>query len=124
MRNIPTELIKNFFRDRTMVVLVAALFFTVIIYSIYLALTLEPSDLQVATRYTAFGETHFYRNKWYYLLSFAFFGALLAGIHTALAMKLYDRSQRSLSAAFLGLTLIVFGIGWIVTHSVIKIAFL
>ena len=124
MRNLPTELIKNFFRDRTMVSLVGALLLMGIAYGIYLALTLEPSDLQVATRYTAFGDTHFYRNKWYYLLSFALFGTALIGIHTALAIKLYGREQRSLAIALLGMTFILFTIGWILARSVLKIAFL
>lgn len=124
MKNIPTQLIKSFLRDRTLLGLTAALFLMGIIYLIFLAFTLEPSDLQVATRYTAFGETHFYRNKWYYLLSFAFFGVILLSIHTALAVKLYGRNQRQLAIAFLGLTLFIFAIGWIITRSVLQIAFL
>ena len=102
----------------------AALILIGIVYMVYMALVLEPSDLQVATRYTAFGDTHFYRNKWYYLLSFAAFGATVALLHIALAMKLYDRNQRQLAIALFGLTFLIVTIAWIITRSVLQIAFL
>src|SRR5690606_15069050 len=104
MKNIPFESIKNFLRDRTMVTLAGALLLMSIAYGIYVAIALEPSDLQVATRYTAFGEAHFYRNKWYYLLSFIVFGFVVVGTHIALAVKLHSRSQRQLAVALLTFT--------------------
>ena len=124
MKIIPTELIRNFFRDRTMVSLAVGLLLAGAAYSIFLLLSLEQSDLQVATRYTAFGDTHFYRNKWYYFLSFVFFAVTVIGLHTALAIKLYGRERRQLAIALLSFTLIIFTIAWIVTHSVLQIAFL
>lgn len=124
MKSLSLELIKDFFRDRTMLSMVVSLVLIGIAYGVYLALSVEPSDLQVATRYTAFGDTHFYRSKWYYLLSFAAFGAMLVAVHTSLAIKLYGRKQRSLAIAFLGLTIAIFVISWIITQSVLRIAFL
>lgn len=124
MKNSVIDAIKSFFRDRTMTTLFVVLLLVTIMYVVYVALALQPSDLQVATRYTAFGDTHFYRNKWYYLLSFIFFGIMVTGIHTALAVKLYSRGQRSLSVSLLTFTLLLFGVGWILTRSVLRIAFL
>lgn len=124
MRNLPIDLIKNYLRDRTMTALTIALFLMGISYIIYIAFALQPSDLQVATRYTAFGGAHFYRNKWYYLLSFVMFGVILVGVHTALAVKLYGRGQRQLAMALLVFTLFLFVIGWIIARSVLRIAFL
>ena len=124
MKIIPTELIRTFFRDRTMVGLVAGVFLVSIVYNIYLLTSLEQSDLQVATRYTAFGDTHFYRSKWYYLLSFAAFSTTLSVLHVALAVKLYGMDRRQLAIAFLGLTFLMFIIGWIIMQSVLQIAFL
>jgi hypothetical protein len=116
--------VKNFFADRAMVGLVALLFLVGISYMVYVAVSLQPSDLQVATRYTAFGETHFYRSKWYYLISFALFGLVAAGVHAALAIKLYNRGQRPLAVSLIALTLLIFVIGWIMARSVLGIAFL
>lgn len=124
MKNVPSDLIKNYFRDRTLFSLTAVLFLVVVVYSVYVGLSLEQSDLQVATRYTAFGNTHFYRNKWYYLLSFIVFGAVIMATHTALAIKLYGRQQRQLAVGLLVLTLLLIGIGWLITRSVLQIAFL
>lgn len=129
MKSIPLNVIKSYLRDRTMLGLTIALFVVGVSYIAYVAISLEPSDLQVATRYTAFGETNIgthqgYGNKWHYLLSFVVFGVLLMGVHTALAVKLHDRGQPRLAAYFVGLTIVLFVIGWILTQSVLEIAFL
>lgn len=107
-----------------MTTLTVVLFLIGISYIVYVALALESSDLQVATRYTAFGETHFYRSKWYYLLSFVVFGVMLAAVHTALAVKLYNKELRQLAIFLLVFTMLLFVIGWIVAGSVLEIAFL
>lgn len=124
MKDLIIDAVKTFFRDRTMTTLFVVVLLATIGYIVYVALSLQPSDLQVATRYTAFGDTHFYRSKWYYLVSFVFFGLLTAGIHTALAVKMYARGQRSLSISLLAFTLLLLGIAWILTRSVLRIAFL
>lgn len=124
MKNIPFDSIKNFFRDRTMVMLSSALTVLGVLYIISVVIAMEPSDLQVATRYTAFGDTHFYRNKWYYLLSFTLFCVVLISTHIALAIKLFGRQQRQLAISLLSFTGILLIIGWIITQSVLEIAFL
>ncbi len=124
MKNIPLDTIKSFLSDREFVVPVVILGLLMIAYIVYVALALEPSDLQVATRYTAFGDTHFYRNKWYYLLSFILFTIVMIGLHVSLAVKLYGRGQRQPAMALLYLTFMTLGISWIMTESVLKIAFL
>ena len=124
MKNSVIDALKTFFRDRTMTTLFVVLLLVTIGYVLYVALSLQPSDLQVATRYTAFGDTHFYRNKWYYLLTFIFFGIMVTTVHAALAVKLHARGQRSLSIALLAFTLLLLAVGWILTRSVLRIAFL
>lgn len=122
--NISLETVKKFLGDRTLLSLSMAVIILGLFYVIYIALSLEQSDLQVATRYTAFGETHFYRNKWYYLISFVVFGISLIGVHLALSVKLFGRGHRQLAAGFLALTLLLLIVGWIITRSVLGIAFL
>ncbi|HET8884657.1 MAG TPA: hypothetical protein VFM68_04275, partial [Candidatus Saccharimonadales bacterium] len=85
--NLITSL-KLILADRTMTVLLAVFVIACVIYCLYVGFSLRPSDLQVAVHYTAFGETSFYREKWYYLLSFIFFGIMLAVVHSALVVKL------------------------------------
>lgn len=124
MKDSLTAAVKNFFSDRAMTGFVVLLLLVGVSYIIYVALALQPSDLQVATRYTAFGDTHFYRNKWYYLLSFVLFGVVIAAVHTVLAIKLYSRGQRQLAISLIALTVMIFIIGWIIAGSVLGIAFL
>lgn len=116
--------LKHLIADRPMAAFIAALLLVGIGYAIYVALALQPSDLQVATRYTAFGSTHFYRSKWYYLISFAVFGLVVAGVHGALAVKLYSRGQRQLAVFLTVLSLFIFVIAWIIARSVLQVAFL
>ena len=122
--NISPDVIKEFFKDRLLASLAVGVILLGVIYIIYVGFALEPSDLQVATRYTAFGDTHFYRNKWHYLLSFIVFGVTLVGVHTALSIKLNSRGHRSLAVFLLAFTVFMLVIGWIITRSVLRIAFL
>lgn len=116
--------LKRLLADRPMTGLVVALLLVGISYAIYVALALQPSDLQVATRYTAFGGTHFYRNKWYYLVSFVIFGIVVTGVHIALAMKLYSRGQRQFAVLMIAMSLLILVIAWITAHSILQVAFL
>lgn len=93
------------------------------IYGIYVGLTLQPSDLQVAVHYTAFGETTFYRAKWYYLLSFIIFALLVVVTHIVLAAKLYIDDRRQLAIFFLWLSILIVVIAWFLTHAVLGAAF-
>ena len=93
-------------------------------YCGYVGISLRPSDLQVAVHYTAYGETNFYREKWYYLLSFIAFGVIVAAAHITLTAKIYLQGRRPLALLFLGLSFLLLLITWFITWSVLKIAFL
>lgn len=110
--------------DRPVLSLAALVVLLGVTYSVYVMLALEPSDLQVATRYTAFGGTNFYRSKWYYLTSFGAFGLLVTLMHLALAIKLYSAERRHMAVFLMLLTILLIVIAWIVTNSVFRIAFL
>ena len=62
---------------------------------------MQVRDVQVYVRYTAFGEAHFYKSYWYYLLSFVLFGALVMVVHIGLMVKLYSLQRRQ-TALFVG----------------------
>ena len=79
----------------------AALFVAGIIYMLVMGFTLQVRDVQVYVRYTAFGEAHFYKSYWYYLLSFVLFGALVMVVHIGLMVKLYSLQRRQ-TALFVG----------------------
>lgn len=121
--NIITAL-KLIIVDRLVTVLLGSFILLCLAYCLYVGLSLRPSDLQVAVHYTSFGETNFYRAKWYYLLSFIVFGLGLAAFHTILAIKLYVQERRQIALAFIGLSFLLLLIAWIMTRSVLRVAFL
>jgi len=64
------------------------------IYCLIIALNIHPSDVTVYTRYTAFGEAHFYKDHWQYLINFVLFGIIVTVSHGALMVKLHDIGRR------------------------------
>lgn len=107
-----------------MLLLCTGLLFGGIAYIVYVAFNLTPSDLQLATRYTSFGETQFYREKWWYLLSFIGFGLLFIVAHIGMLAKLYVIGLRSLAYSFAWLSLLVLVLMFVYTYAVLGIAYL
>lgn len=107
-----------------MTVLLLLFVLSCVAYCIYVAVSLRPSDLQVAVHYTAFGATSFYREKWYYLLSLVVFGLILAIVHSIIIVKLYVQERRQMAILFAWLSFLMLLITWIIAHSILKVAFL
>lgn len=116
--------IKPILDDRLMAVLIVLFVLICLAYCIYVGVSLRPSDLQVAVHYSAYGETTFYRDKWYYLITFILFGILQAVMHTALIGKIYLQGRRQLALFFAWLSLLLVVITWFITWAVLKVAFL
>ena len=87
--------------DRPFFAALIGVFVAGIIYMLVMGFTLQVRDVQVYVRYTAFGEVHFYKSYWYYLLSFVLFGALVMVVHIGLMVKLYSLQRRQ-TALFVG----------------------
>ena len=87
--------------DRPFFAALIGVFVAGIIYMLVIGFTLQVRDVQVYVRYTAFGEAHFYKSYWYYLLSFVLFGALVMVVHIGLMVKLYSLQRRQ-TALFVG----------------------
>jgi hypothetical protein len=116
--------IKMILADRLMAILMIVLIAVCLAYCIYVGVSLRPSDLQVAVHYSAYGETSFYRDKWYYLITFIVFGVMVAVMHTILVAKIYLQGRRQLALLFAWLSLFLIVIAWFMTWSVLKVAFL
>lgn len=87
--------------DRPFFAALIGVFVAGVIYMLVMGFTLQVRDVQVYVRYTAFGEAHFYKSYWYYLLSFVLFGALVMVVHIGLMVKLYSLQRRQ-TALFVG----------------------
>ena len=124
MRHIIQSAFKQLLADRPAFLLCLAILLGGIIYILYVAINLSPSDLQLATRYTSYGETTFYRNKWYYLLSFVGFGLLFIVAHAGMVMKLVIANMKQLAHAMGWLSLVVLLMMFTYTYYVLEIAYL
>jgi hypothetical protein len=115
------ESFKELLTNRYLTVLSGVIVLLAVGLCIYIAATVRPSELQLVTHYSAYGLTHLYRNQWWYLISFAVFGLLVAVIHVALAIKLYITKGHPLAifVAWLGFGIIIFA--WVIAASIINV---
>lgn len=124
MKHIIRSTFQQISADRSMTLLVMGVLLGGIAYIVYVAFSLSPSDLQLATRYTSYGETQFYRDKWWYLLSFIGFGLLYIVAHIGIMAKLYVVGMKQLAYAFAWLSFVVLVLMFFYTYSVLGIAYL
>lgn len=113
---------KHIFADRPIAIGIGLFLIGCAAYCMYVASSLQPSDLQVAVHYTAFGMTNFYREKWYYLLSFILFGVVMAIVHTVVIVKVHLQERRQLALFLMGLSFLTLFIAWMMTRAVLRIA--
>lgn len=118
-------IIKDYFSkllsDKYLLTLVLLMFVAFLVIAITISLSIEPKDLKLPSRYSAFGITHFYFSQWFYVLNFIFFGFIAFILHSAIAIKILILKGRSLAIfyAWTGLVVIVFSL--VVALSVINV---
>ena len=108
--------------DRHVLVLLSVFVTGALLLLVYLVTAIHASELQVVIHYTSFGTTNFYRDKWYYLLSFAGFIIVMVGFHTLITYKILQAKGREFAIAFiwLGITLLV--ISGALFYQILKVA--
>jgi len=116
--------IQQIISDRPLSLLLLGIILGGLAYIVYVALNLSANDLQLAIRYTSFGETHFYRDQWWYLLSFIGFGFLFLVAHVGLTAKLVAIELKQLAYAFGWLSILLLVLMFAYTYSVLGIAYL
>lgn len=89
---------------------------------LYLGFSIQPGELQVVVHYTSFGTTNFYRDKWYYLLSFSAFAIIMAVMHIALTYKVLIQKGHDMAVAFAWLGVVLLVITASIAYQVLKIA--
>jgi len=110
--------------DRPFFTLVVLVFTSMLIFAIYTLFLINRVDIQVVTRYSSFGDAHFYKNAWWYLYGFAGFGLVAGTIHALVMAKLRAYGRRDLGLMFGWLSLIIVLVAFAYAHEVFKVAFL
>ena len=108
--------------DRYLLSILALFVLSCLVLVVFLGFAIHPSERQVATRYTSFGTTNFYRDKWYYMLSFIGFTVLMAIVHLLLIFKILREKGRDFAIAFAWLGVIIVGIAAALFFQILKIA--
>ena len=82
---------------------------------------IRPTDLQVPVRYSSFGITNFYREKWFYEFNFIVFGLLIGILHGLIGLRFFEQRGRSFAIAFQWLTIIVLVIALATITTILRV---
>ena len=110
--------------DRPYFSLMVAVVVTALLYALYVILSVESRDIQVVTQYSGFGESHFYRNSWYYLYAFAGLGIIIGTVHAAIMTKLFRYERRVLGMVFGWQSLLLLLVATVYTYKILQVAYL
>jgi hypothetical protein len=121
MKKTIQEGFKLFITDRYLIVLSGSLLLLALMFAVYVGFSVHPSELQLVSHYSAFGVTHLYRDQWYYLLTFGFFGLLAAAFHVVIAGKLYMVKGHSLAILFVWFGIAIVVLAWMTAIAVINV---
>lgn len=116
-------IIQSVVADRPLLISLIGFIVLCLAYVLFVVLSVRPSDLQISVHYTPFSETQYYRARWYYLLSFAGLGLLFAVINSGIAIKFFLQQRRQLALGFIGLSVLVVIIAWLIARSVLSVAY-
>lgn len=108
MKNTIITTIKQLLDHRRLLVVLVVLLLLGIGVAVYMAVTIQPSDLRIITHYTAYGITHFYRDTWVYLFAFVAFVVISVGFTIGVCVKLLQRAREDLAILFgwIGVTVV------------------
>jgi hypothetical protein len=114
--------IQTLLKDRYLSSLLGGFLALCLVVITYLAFMIHASELQIVVHYTSFGTTNFYRDKWYYLLSFVGFIFVAAIVHGVITYKLLEKKGRELAISFVWLSILLVLIALALFYQVLKIA--
>jgi len=117
-----THSAKEIIKDRYVAGLLFLFLFLCAFTIIFLVFKIRPSELQVVVHYTSFGSTNFYRDKWYYLLTFPVFISVLAVVHGVVSYKLLNKKGRDFAITFLWFSIILILVTITFFYQILKIA--
>jgi len=118
---MPTkEEFTELFRDRTVTIALIVMFLLAVAMLIVAVLGFHYSDVQLPIRYSDFGTTNTYRDKWYYLLSFPLLTIVIVGLHPLIAARLLPK-HRLVTIGFLILSSMTLLYGIVVTSAVLNL---
>ena len=114
------NLFKPILKDRNMLILMASVFMSGIIFFIFMILNTKSYDYLLNVRYTVFGTSEFYKDSWTYRVVLAIFGLIISFIHNIIIAKIYNISGRRVAAVFAIFSIILVLVGMIIIGTSIR----
>ena len=108
------NLFKPILKDRKMLILMASVFMSGIIFFIFMILNTKSYDYLLNVRYTVFGASEFYKDSWTYRIILAIFGLIISFIHNIIIAKIYSISGRRVAPIFAIFSIILVLVGMII----------
>ncbi len=119
------QLINDTLKDRPYIATIIAVIIVALIGIVFVSFNVEARDIQVATRYSSFGDANYYKDKWYSLYEFPLLFAAIAVGHSMLMLKFRALERRNFGVLFGLGTIIVLIIGIVYAMNIInQIAFI
>ena len=115
-----TNLFKPILKDRKMLILMASVFISGIIFFIFMILNTKSYDYLLNVRYTVFGTSEFYKDSWTYRIVLAIFGLIISFVHNIIIAKIYSISGRRVAAIFVIFSIILVLVGMIIIGTSIR----
>lgn len=122
MKTLFIEPLKQLAKERRLIIALAVLLVGALTFMAYVGASIHASELKIVTHYTAFGSTNFYRDKWFYLISFVVFGLVLALTHTLITLRLLAEKGVELALSFAWASVLMLFIAAAILYQVLKIA--
>ena len=114
------NLFKPILKDRKMLILMASVFLSGIIFFIFMILNTKSYDYLLNVRYTVFGNSEFYKDSWTYRIILAIFGLIISFIHNIIISKIYSISGRRVAVIFAIFSIILVLVGMIIIGTSIR----
>lgn len=114
------NLFKPILKDRKMLILMASVFISGIIFFIFMILNTKSYDYLLNVRYTVFGTSEFYKDSWIYRIILAIFGLIISFIHNIIIAKIYSISGRRMAVVFAIFSIILVLVGMIIIGTSIR----
>ena len=114
------NLFKPILKDRKILILMASVFMSGIIFFIFMILNTKSYDYLLNVRYTVFGTSEFYKDSWTYRIVLAIFGLIISFVHNIIIAKIYSISGRRVAAVFAIFSIILVLVGMIIIGTSIR----
>ncbi len=118
------QVFKTLTTDRKYLWAIIGVFLVTLMVTIYGLVAVRFSDIQVVTRYTAFGDVHFYKDAWWSLYGFALTSLLIGLSHIFIMVKLFSAQRRSIGLLIGWLAVALLIVAALYFKEILKLAYI